>query len=408
MKIYILFVLLISGLSTQAQDTLRGRVLDAKTSRPLQSAHIKIKSTARGTSTSATGYFELKTGRLPVVLEISHLNYEKQLVAITRHQNTIRVLLRQKTHELSLTEISAEKIKDLVRERPLYVADYALYGDSLMLLTYPYRRIRDASLVLMDINGRILLKQKVNDPEDLYSDKLGNVHLFTSDSTYQLFVSNDKIHLLYPAARQQFREAMQSLSGASGSNYYIKTYRHKNQVLDYYRYDQESRETYHFHNITSEKGVNMLYGDFYWRIQQEGFTEADLRFEEMAFYSPVFAPMVSMQDSVIILNYLNDSIEIFSPAGKKLRGVPIKLHHHRHWEKQIIVDREQNKVYALFSDNGIKYLKKINLNTGMAGERIEIPDFRFVEKIKVNNGMLFFLYRNFLGQKYKKIYRMQI
>ncbi len=408
MKIHILFVLLILGLTVQAQDTLRGHVLDAKTSKPLQSANISIKGTSTGTSTSAGGHFEVKAGRLPVVLEISHLNYEKQVLTITGIQNNIRVLLKQKTHELPLTEINAEKIRDLVKDRPLYVTDYALYGDSLLLLTYPYRKIRKANLILMDFNGRILMRQKVNDPENLYSDKLGNVHLFTSDSTYQLFVSNEQIHLLYPAAKKQFREKMESLSGASGSNYYIKAYRQKNQVLDYYRYDQQSRETFHFHTITSKEGVNMLYKDFYWRIQQEGFTEADLRFEEMAFYSPVFAPMLSMNDSIIILNYLHDSIEIFSPQGKKLSCIPISLHHHRHWEEQIIVDRQQNKVYALFSDKGLQYLREINLHTGQADDPIEVPGFRFVEKLTISNGTLFFLYKDFTGQKYKKIYRMRI
>jgi hypothetical protein len=48
------------------------------------------------------------------------------------------------------------------------------------------------------------------------------------------------------------------------------------------------------------------------------------------------------------------------------------------------------------------------MKTGEAGGEIPIPNFRFVEKIEVHNERVFFLYKDYLGQKYKKLYCMDI
>lgn len=407
MKKLMLFLLLLFSSHLYGQNIIRGRVLDAKNRQPLPSANIHIKGTNIGTSTDREGSFELRVEQLPVFLNISYLNYKSRNISLGKiPSETITVLLNQKSKELPVTEINSSPVKNLIGKKPLYVDDYAFYGDSLLLLTYPKLRHKNACLILMDKTGKELLRKPVNKPERLCKDKMGNIHLFTRDSTFQLFAGPDDIFLLYGNSKSDFEQKISSLRGHIGSNYYVRSYRHKNQVLDYFRFDYQTKESFHFSTITSVDGVNMLYRDFYWRIRQKDFSEADLRFEEMAFYSPVYAPMVTLNDTVAILNYQNDSLEVFTPEGEKISSKHLSFHHDKNWEEKIITDQSNGAIYALFSDKGIQHISKINLKTGRLTKEFNVPDFRFVEKIRVNNNTMFFLYKDFRNQRYKKIYKM--
>ncbi|MCF8332033.1 MAG: carboxypeptidase-like regulatory domain-containing protein [Bacteroidales bacterium] len=407
MRIFTLFLLLLFSCQMYGQKIIKGRVLDSENRQPLPSANIHIKGTDTGTSSDREGSFQLKVEQLPVYLKISYLNYQSHSIFIGNvSSKEITILMNQKSKELPVTEINSLPVKNLIGKKPLYVYDYAFYGDSLMLLTYPKRRQKNACLILMDHTGKELLRKPVNKPDRLYQDKMGNVHLFTRDSTFQLFAGSNDIFLLYGNSKNDFEKQINSVQGQIGSNYYVRYYRHKNQVLDYYRFDYQANKSFHFSTITSVEGVNMLYRDFYWRIRQKDFTEADLRFEEMAFYAPVFAPMVTLNDTIVILNYQHDSLEIFTPEGEKVSTKYLSFHHNKNWEEKLITDHSNGNIYALFSDKGIQHICKINLENGELGKNINIPDFRFVEKIKVNNNTMFFLYKDFRGQRYKKIYKM--
>lgn len=405
---FVFISLLLISLTLNAQSVIKGRVLDAANKQPVPAANLSVKGTQSGTAASAEGTFELKADRFPVVITVSHLKYKTNTITILKPRENLKVILQEKTSNLPATEIYADKTQNLVKEKPLFVYDYVFYGDSLLMLTFPHCRTRKASLLLMNKNGKELLRQPANNAKELQSDAMGNVHLFTKDSTYQLFVTKDKILKLYPASLNKFKSKIRALESRSGSNYYVHDYRYKNQVLDYYRYDYNEKESYHFRTIPHKDGVNMLRRDFYWRIQQKGFSEADLRFEEMAFYSPIHAPMIIMKDTIAIMNYIKDSIELYSPKGKIVDRTHIDFHHNKNWEEKLIVDQKRKKIYTLFSDGGLKKLKLVNLKNGKLEKSIEITNFRFPEKIKVKNKYVYFLYKDYKGQRYKKLYRMKI
>ncbi|MFO8086267.1 MAG: hypothetical protein R6T91_00490 [Bacteroidales bacterium] len=316
--------------------------------------------------------------------------------------------METRTSSLSETNIYASPVKDLIRKKPLFIDDYTLYGDSLLLLSYPHRRYRKAELVLMNQHGTILKRRDVKKPEKLYTDPLGNTHLFTKDSTFQIFINEDSIHLLYGAAKADFQQKLKSLCDRHDANVYLKSYRYKNQVLDYFRFDLQKEQAFHFKTITREKGVNMLHRDYYWRIKQKGFTEADLRFEEMAFYKAIFAPLLSLKDSIVILNYVKDSLQIFDPDGKNICSHPLDFHHHKNWKESVFKDTKTGKVYTLFSDKGIETIKEIDLSNGKINRSYPVPNVRFIEKIKVHGDVVFFLYKDFQDQAYKKIYTMAL
>lgn len=199
-----------------------------------------------------------------------------------------------------------------------------------------------------------------------------------------------------------------AITGKINTYYYVRHHTHKGQVLSYYRYDDQNGESQLFTTIKSQLGLDLLRYDFPWRIAQEGFTEADLRFEEMAFYRPVFAPMVTLKDSVLIMNYPEDSLQVYTPEGNHLSSTPLYFHHNDQWQEALIIDQPKGQVYALFSQRGVKRLERIDLETGETSPAASVEGFRFAENIQVHNNAMYFLYKDFANQRYKKIYRMPV
>lgn len=402
------FIVLFVGLPVTGQVLIEGLVLDASGGRPLIRAHIQVEGTAQGTVSQQDGTFRVSVPQLPVRLTASHLNYQTQTLSVTEDSKHLVFTLSQSSSELSPTEITAQRPRNLIPDQPLYVADYTFYGDSLLMLTYPENRHRKARLVLMDNMGNELKSRPVRRPNKLVKGPMKNVFLFANDSVYQVFICQDHMHFLYPERQGEFLEQLQSIAGKINNYYYVKYHTHKGQVLNYYRYDNKLGESHPFATIQSQMGLDLLRYDFQWTISQEEFTEADLRFELMAFYRPVFAPMVTLNDSVLIMNYQEDSIQVYSPEGCYLSSTHLSFHHSDQWLEELIIDRQKGSVYALFSHRGLKRLEKVNLATGETRPVASIDGFRFAENIQVHNNTMYFLYKDFASQRYKKIYRMKV
>ncbi len=76
-----------------------------------------------------------------------------------------------------------------------------------------------------------------------------------------------------------------------------------------------------------------------------------------------------------------------------LKSIHIEYHNQKNWKSIIIVDNEKNKVYTIFT-RGAKYsLAEIDLKDGLMQEIAKIEKL-FPHKINVNNGRLYFLYKD--------------
>jgi len=116
-----------------------------------------------------------------------------------------------------------------------------------------------------------------------------------------------------------------------------------------------------------------------------------------------------VHDTICIFNYADSQIEFYSDSCKLITKVSISFHNDPNWKREIYVDDITGKVFAMFRKNGISALKEIDLNTGDLKNSTVIPDFPFVEKIKVHNNNIYFLYteRSDPGE-FKKLYRLKI
>jgi hypothetical protein len=101
------------ALATYAQQSLKGRVVDAKTNEPLEHVSVYLNTTTRGTATNDKGEFALPfpTGSYEVI--VSYLGYEPIIYAINSDSLPPGVLfkLQAKENLLGVVEIKGQRDK---------------------------------------------------------------------------------------------------------------------------------------------------------------------------------------------------------------------------------------------------------------------------------------------------------
>lgn len=414
-RLFLLLPLIISIISpfaciAQNNYIITGTVKDIETGSPIYNASIKIKETKNGTTSNEKGYFFLKVTKLPSILEISHVAYKKS----THHCKNgnslkIEILLQKQLDSLPTVNISAHKIVNLVEKKFFDVVDYEFYNENILLLAYSYKDIVNPWLIMINNKGDTLYRFPVNNDGKLYRDCLGNIHLVTKEFAYQIFIDNKSLHLLYPLNPDTFYKILDPCVTEINNKYFIKQWSLHNQVLSYSMVNAADTSKKTVKVISDDKALRMLADrNRFYSMGTTVPTEADNRFEEMCFFDPIFAPMLRIKDKIVIFNFINSKIEIYNDKGEPLKETPISFHKTKDWKEEIISDENTGKVYAIFKGKGITKIREINLETGTPSNTIAIPDFKYIENIKIRNGNAYFLYRINSPLELMKLYKMSI
>ena len=282
--------LIIPGILFSQEYIVSGYVTDTLTGKPLENVNITVFASQAGTNTNSKGYFSITLKSSPATLFISHIGYEKKQLTVKR---TDKSLLKVQLFEVPLTgpEIPVyAKAIPLMKDKPLYVWDYEFYGDDILLLACKYRKLNDPYLILMSQTGDTITSLPVKRPEKLFRDCMDYIHMFTGDKVYQVYFDTTRIQLLYPMEIADFDSLFPKCLEELNNKFYLKQYYYRNQVLLYYSISKKDSSAQKIRVIGDELALERL--AFNGRFWAMGATpnEHDLRFEEMAFFDPIFAP----------------------------------------------------------------------------------------------------------------------
>lgn len=105
--------LVISAMSMNAQETIKGKINDGLLNDVLIGANVTIQGTTVGTITEVDGTFELKTTEaFPLILEISYLGYETQEVPVSAAGQYVDVTLSESSVTIVEVEVKASRISE--------------------------------------------------------------------------------------------------------------------------------------------------------------------------------------------------------------------------------------------------------------------------------------------------------
>jgi hypothetical protein len=130
-------------------------------------------------------------------------------------------------------------------------------------------------------------------------------------------------------------------------------------------------------------------------------------FTQSIYYKEVYAPMFQRNDSVFVFNYPKDRLEIYNKYGECKDSIPIYHHYNAKqtgWQSQLIQDKITGAVYAIYEKTGSTYLGLLNMKTGNITEKVKLG-FRYVDKIRVHNNVVYYVYRPFESIQKKFLYK---
>jgi len=119
--VVILLLCLFASSSIEAQNILKGKIVDAGNGDPLIGANIIIKGTTDGNITDYDGYFEIKTDQaFPLTIVASYLGYVEKEIEMQSSQN-ISIALEENSVTVDVVEVKASRISEANKKSPLTI-----------------------------------------------------------------------------------------------------------------------------------------------------------------------------------------------------------------------------------------------------------------------------------------------
>ena len=131
---------------------------------------------------------------------------------------------------------------------------------------------------------------------------------------------------------------------------------------------------------------------------------ADRELSRLFFLKPMPTPIRAVKNRVMLFNHVESVLEAYSADAQLLEKVPIRYHERKRWGEEVLIDEVAGKAYTWFLEKGHPELHEIDLATGELGPAMRIYH-PYVEKIRVRDGYVYFLYREFGSLQRKTLYR---
>lgn len=339
----------------------------------------------------------------------------------------IKLILKPiKRQSMNQVVIKAPGIPDTVfKSTEFHVADFELTenGDYL-LLVYPKRSGHKNAILWYDGNR---IKDSISVQGigiNLIKDYRDNIHVVCQEEVFHVAVQGDSLSL-YNIPKEYFIDYILPIVDTTTSKLFFSNFNDYYPAFDYFsldRIDSSYRKLIH----VEDPLMMELYRSEYkwvdvrtrlWAKQKEIETGVDAQiwvgatyFTQSIYYKVPFAPLFKVHDSIYVLNFQTDLISVYDAFGKELRSVPLLFHYHKDktgWKRVILKDNATQSLYAVFEKDGISYLGKIDLRTGIIQSKHRIYH-KYVEKIRVHNGNAYYIYRPFESIQKRFLYQEKL
>lgn len=342
------------------------------------------------------------------------VSYRQAVLRDTEDTIHVKLMLKPiKWQSMNQVVIKSPGIPDTVfKSKEFHVADFELteHGD-YVLLVYPKRSGHKNAILWYDGNR---IKDSISVQGigiNLIKDYRDNIHVICQEEVFHVAVQGDSLGL-YNIPKEYFLDYILPIVDTTTSKLFFSNFNEYYPAFDYFsldRIDSSYRKLIH----VEDPLMMELYRSEYkwvdvrtrlWAKQKEIETGVDAQiwvgasyFTQSIYYKVPFAPLFKVRDSIYVLNFQTDLISVYNAFGQELRSMPMLFHYHKEktgWKRIILKDNATQSLYAVFEKDGISYLGKIDLRTGLIQTKHRIYH-KYVEKIRVHNGNAYYIYRPF-------------
>jgi len=389
----------------------KGKVLDRETRAVITGANITISGTRRGTSSNENGEFSVTIYNLPVYMSISHVGYETQRIWLDNPSAPfITVLMNLVSSLLPEVEIKARNEPvPFFKDNQYSVLDYEVDSNLVYLLIYRFRLV-NSELLCKSVNGDTVARSGTLrfKPTGLFHDCMGNIHMLSADSAYQVWRKRDHLDLLYPIGLSRFNLVLPGCVASTDSLLFFRKETPDHQSVDFYTIDRKTSRKQHLTMVRDEAKLKMLHDnpmDYFYlmmdtipgvmmdTIAGDGGQGAEWIWVKKILYKNNKSTLHRIDDIMCIFNTADYTLALYTLSGEftsKLK-MPIEKIDDGKWTSEIYIDNIEKTVYTSFRKGELYTIYRINLNTGELKRKLT-TDHEFPQKIRVHNDFLFYLY----------------
>ena len=379
------------------------------------------------------GKFEIKTSLNTLILvATSHPIYED-------FQQGFRIKESGKDtlkFEIILKPSSLQNIKEVVIKAPgipdtiygsdkMSVADFEIQKNGkLILLTYPKQLKKGGEIILYDGKEILSTFPLLDIPEKLIRDFRGNTHVLCQNEILTIVLTANEVQVA-SIEKDYFLQYIAPIVDTNRTKMYINNFNPVYPAFDYFTFDRIDSSYKKILHIEDELMMELYKSEYKWMdvrtklwaknkemetgISAEVWIGANY-FTQSLYYEEAYAPMFHRNDSIFVFDYSKDRLLIFNVFGDIIDTVAVFHHYNPRksgWKKNVIQDKVTGAIYALFELNGFSYLGLIDVNTGNIDKKVKLS-FKYVDKIRVNNNFVYYIYRPFESLQRKFLYREQL
>jgi hypothetical protein len=411
------------------KTTIHGSIKDAYGLFPVKDVNIIIEGTLTGTTTNDSGFFSLSIPNNTINLIITHINYKKQIYSTVQKTREIEILLTPQINELKEFIVNSDPINSITQKLPVYVIDYLLIDNKILLLAYNHKRIRDTRLMLIDHQANILLEKKVDGAEELYIDCFEDMYYLSKKEAIKIEINPTEITFIDTISRNAFNAYNKAIDFKINDNIYFHTFHYQNFVMKLHcinLYDEEN-EKRTIVTLSDSSKIDIFESEFNFfyyakRAQNYGMSVTSVynnldvlrNYQSLDWvdlhgrFSPLKAAIINLKDAICVFNTTNNSIEMYTAEGRIINKSEAKFINDKNFTGKVVRDESGKKLYAVYKEQSIILLKEVDVISGLLKPQISIPDFPYIENIKIAGNQVYFLYKKNVNEELKQLYTMQI
>jgi len=380
--------------------------------------NIYFESSGKGAVSNNKGDFSFYIDSLPMIMAVSHIGYETRKLLLDKTSYSLIIYLQPKVEQLEEIVISGKSNDEIVfRDQYLNIIDYEIDTGNIFLLTNDIRSLRSA-VVCKNYKGDTIAWNKIlaNNPKKLFKDCLGNIHILTGDSAFQVFRDSKQLRLIYPVSLKKFNEVLVNCVCSAGDMLFIRKYEGNGQTVSYYKIDRKTNQKQMLSAIEDSLKTKMLRRNPHDNALMNQAVQPDSRddfvdwsYVHKILYRPISTALCKIGNFICIFNTVDKTIEFYKLDGSyafKLQLMVNKIMD-GNWSKEIFIDGEKSKVYTTYIHNGYYFLYTIDLNTGELKKVLAIGHL-YPEKLQIHDGYVYYLYHEAGSGDNKELFRHSI
>ena len=238
-------------------------------------------------------------------------------------------------------------------------------------------------------------------PRKLFRDCLGNIHVITGDSVFQICHRGTSLQLLYPVSLKKFRSLLADcVLSTPDLLFYKKTIEH-DLGMSFFTVNRLTRERQLISSVKDSAKLMMAKknpGDWNLLLRKripEGREDfVAWSYVHKILYRPLSSCLFKVENTVCVLNTSEHTVESYKPDGTYSSKLLINIKNETSgkWSGELYIDEITSRVYTTFFRNGSYTLYRLNMNTGNLVIPVPVEKL-FPDKILIHNGFLYYLYR---------------